>query len=384
MTQDVKTIIGEIFNEIADGLEKGHYGERVRIGITTIGSEHGIEEVVRGAEMAAGNMAGLDVVLIGPSPGTELEAINPGDCERDIHSEMERLLDEGYIHGCVTMHYNFPLGVSTVGRVITPGRGREMIISTTTGASSSHRVEGMVRNAIYGIAVAKALGKKEPTLGILNVDGAKQVERVLNQLKEGGYPINFATSVRKDGGCVMRGNDLLAGAPDVMVMDTLTGNLMMKIFSAFTTGGSYEALGYGYGPGIGKGFNRIIGIISRASGAPVIANAIKFMAEMKKGNLLDIKEREISLAEKAGLERLLKELKEETAGGTAEVKVPPKKPVTEEITGIDILELDNAVRLLWKEGIYAETGMGCAGPVILTTPEDNERARLILRDYTGK
>lgn len=40
----------------------------------------------------------------------------------------------------------------------------------------------------------------------------------------------------------MRGNDLLAGTPDIMVMDSLTGNLMMKIFSAYTTGGSYESL----------------------------------------------------------------------------------------------------------------------------------------------
>ena len=40
----------------------------------------------------------------------------------------------------------------------------------------------------------------------------------------------------------MRGNDLLAGAPDVMVTDTLTGNIFMKVFSSFTTGGNYESL----------------------------------------------------------------------------------------------------------------------------------------------
>ena len=48
----------------------------------------------------------------------------------------------------------------------------------------------------------------------------------------------------------MRGNDLLAGVPDIMVSDTLTGNILMKIFSSYTTGGSYESQGYGYGPGI--------------------------------------------------------------------------------------------------------------------------------------
>lgn len=51
----------------------------------------------------------------------------------------------------------------------------------------------------------------------------------------------------------MRGNDLLAGTADVMVMDPLTGNLMMKIFSAYTTGGSYESLGMATEPGIGEG-----------------------------------------------------------------------------------------------------------------------------------
>ena len=30
----------------------------------------------------------------------------------------------------------------------------------------------------------------------------------------------------------MRGNDLLMGIPDVMVTDTLTGNLLMKVFSS--------------------------------------------------------------------------------------------------------------------------------------------------------
>ena len=40
----------------------------------------------------------------------------------------------------------------------------------------------------------------------------------------------------------MRGNDLLRGTPDIMVMDSLTGNLMMKVFSSYTTGGNYESL----------------------------------------------------------------------------------------------------------------------------------------------
>ncbi len=35
----------------------------------------------------------------------------------------------------------------------------------------------------------------------------------------------------------MRGNDVLSGAPDVMVMDSLTGNLVIKMLSSFASGG---------------------------------------------------------------------------------------------------------------------------------------------------
>ena len=35
------------------------------------------------------------------------------------------------------MHYPFPIGVSTVGKVITPGLGKPMYLATTTGTSLS-------------------------------------------------------------------------------------------------------------------------------------------------------------------------------------------------------------------------------------------------------
>ena len=87
----------------------------------------------------------------------------------------------------------------------------------------------MVKNALYGIITAKALGIENPAVGILNVDG-EAGRKSIKRVKTGGYDINFAESVRSDGGCIMRGNDLLAAASDVMVMDTLTGNIMMKVF----------------------------------------------------------------------------------------------------------------------------------------------------------
>src|SRR5699024_2894468 len=98
----------------------------------------------------------------------------------------------------------FPIGVSTVGRAVTPAKGKEMYIATTTGTSSTDRIEGMIKNAVYGIITAKACGNPNPTVGILNVDGARQTEKALKELQANGYDIAFAESGRADGGCVMR------------------------------------------------------------------------------------------------------------------------------------------------------------------------------------
>ena len=218
---------------------------------------------------------------------------------------MEELLKNKEVDGAVTMHFPFPIGVSTVGRAVTPAKGKEMFVATTTGTSSADRVEGMIKNAIYGIIAAKACGKSNPTVGILNVDGARQTEIALKQLKENGYDISFAESARADGGCVMRGNDVLQGSPDIMVCDSLSGNILIKMLSSFTTGGSFEATGYGYGPGIGEGYDQLVMIISRASGAPLITGAIRYAAELIRGKVFDVAKKEFAAANKAGLKDIL-------------------------------------------------------------------------------
>jgi hypothetical protein len=371
---DVKAMIGEVFNEVADAILTGNFGSKVKVGLTTLGSEHGTEELVKGAEMAAKKYKDFEVLLIGPKVNTSLKIVEV-NCESEMHKKMDQLLDEGELDAAVTMHYNFPIGVSSVGKVITPGFGKELILSTTTGSSSTHRVEGMVKNALYGIITAKTLGIKNPTVGILNVDGARQVERALKELVKNGYEINFSKSLRADGGSIMRGNDLLAASSDVMVMDTLTGNIMMKIFSSFTTGGSYESLGCGYGPGVGDGYKKIICILSRASGAPVVCEALRYAASCAKGKLTQIAKNEFANARKAGLDEILRELTTDVKKSVPqEIKMPNKKVVTKSIAGIDILELDNAVAILAKAEIYSESGMGCTGPIVLTADEDYEKA----------
>ena len=366
---------------MAEGLETGSFAKRIRVGLTTLGSELGTEELVKGAELAAARNPAIETVLIGSSGNSSLRTVAVED-EEKMHEKMEEMLDSGEIDCCVTMHYNFPIGVSTVGRVLTPGAGKEMYIATTTGTSAVARVEAMVKNAICGIACAKAMGNPKPTLGILNVDGARQTERMLLELKEKGYEINFAVSGRSDGGHVMRGNDLLTGTPDIMVTDTLTGNILMKVFSSYTTGGSYEAVGYGYGPGVGEGYSRIILILSRASGAPVAANAIEYAAGLARGRLAEMTAGEMAAAQKAGLEDLLVQIKKEqpAAESREKVQAPPKRIVTASISGIDIIDLDSAVEVLWKGGIYAETGMGCTGPVVMVAEDQLDEAAALLKN----
>ena len=378
--QNIKKMIADVFEDIATGIETGGFAKKVRVGVTTIGSEHGEENVIKGAEIAQEKDPSIEVVLIGHKCDSKLKQYNV-ESDEEGYKVMEELLDSGEIDACVTMHYSFPIGVSTVGRVVTPAMGSEMTLATTTGTSSPHRVEAMVLNAIAGIITAKAMGNPEPTLGILNVDGARQVERALKEIDKGGYKIHFAESARADGGCVMRGNDLLMGTPDIMVTDTLTGNLLMKVFSSYVTGGSFEAHGYGYGPGIGSGYERLIYIISRASGYPVIANAIKYAAECVRGDIKKLIKDEYKKANKAGLEKVISDLEEaskKTSGPKEEVKAPAEEITDGSIGGIDILEMEDAVQALWKEGIFASSGMGCTGPVVMVNSSKLDAAKKVL------
>ena len=379
----IEKIIAQSFLKMAEGLETGAFMDRPKIALTGMGSEHGEENAMAAAKMAA--KRGVDVYYIGTLTAEGVTTI-PVANDEEGHKKMEEMLNNHEVDGAVTMHYPFPIGVSTVGRAITPAKGREMFIANTTGTSSSDRIEGMIKNAVSGIITAKACGVENPTVGILNVDGARQTEMALNQLKANGYEFTWAESARADGGAVMRGNDVLEGTPDVLVTDSLTGNVLVKMLAAFTTGGSFESTGFGYGPGIGSGYDKLILIISRASGAPLIANAIQYAAELVRGKVFDRAKEEFANAEKAGLTRIL-EARKAAAKPAAEEKVemPPAEPCTASIAGIEVMDLEDAARALWKQGIYAETGMGCTGPLVMMSEANHERALEILKKagYVG-
>lgn len=371
--QSVEQMIAKTFLDLADILERGASVPRVRLALTGIGSEHGEETVLEGAYAA--HKKGIQVVYIGTRTRVGIECIQ-ADSEQEAHMRMEELLSSKQVDGAVTMHYPFPIGVATIGRASTPGRGRDIFLATTTGTTATRRAETLTQNAVIGLTAAKTCGIVRPTVGILNIEGARQAEAALRQLKQNGYDLEFAESGRADGGCIMRGNDLLSGACDVMVCDSLTGNILQKMLSSFTTGGGYESLGSGYGPGLGEGFDKLIMIVSRASGAPVIAGALEYAAQLVSGKYLDVLKDEFARANRAGLEQiaaLRAEPRQET------VTTPAKEVVTHEITGVEVTDVEDAVRSLWIASIYAESGMGCTGPVILVSEAKAEAAEAALR-----
>lgn len=377
--KDIQAQIADLFNEMATGLETGSFGKKPRIVVTGLGSEHGEDNVLAACREAAAK--GIEVLYLGTKSIDGVETIEAASDDEQF-ARMEELLDTKQADAAVAMHYPFPIGVATVGRVIAPATGKPLYLATTTGTAATDRVDAMVKNAVAGVIAAKACGIAAPTVGILNIDGARQAEIVLNRLKENGYDLNFATSGRADGGAVMRGNDVLRGTPDVMVMDSLTGNVLTKMMSAQSSGGGIETSGDGYGPGIGQGHKSLVMIVSRASGVPVIAGAISYAAELVRGHVFDIADKEYEAAERAGLTRELEARKKTAAAPAAaeEVKAPPKEVVTHELAGIEVMDLEDAVAALWKQNIYAESGMGCTGPIIRINEAKAEDAEHVLKD----
>lgn len=374
---NTQKLIRDTFLDLARALETGRLEDAPGIALSAPGSEHGEDKTLEAALQAKRN--GVNVHYIGSLTHPDLTCHKAQD-ETQAHQIMEQLLADGICKGAVAMHYPFPIGVATVGRVPAPATGKALYLATTTGTAATDRVEAMVRGAIAGIITAKACGIEQPTVGLLNIDGARQAEGILKKLNEQGYPVTFAQSARAGGGCILRGNDVLAGSCDVAVMDSLTGNVVIKMLSAFSSGGIYETTGDGYGPGIGEGYERLVAIVSRASGTAVVANALSYAAQIAGSPWQQIASAEYQQAYHAGLKTLLDGLSSRrNAPAQEEVQPPPQEVVTQDIAGVEVMELEEAVRLLWKQGIYAQSGMGCTGPVVMVSDQNLSRALAILK-----
>lgn len=390
-----KKRIGEALKDFVTAVENS--APQVRIGLMMAGSVLNQTELLEAARTAIENDRGLIVVGIGQKPenfaeikkqkwASRLEWIECSNDENAIAEKMQQALAEHSPHteimGSVAMHYPFPIGVTTIGRVQSPAKGKSMLIASCTGTSALQRAEAMFRNTVYAVATAKALGIEKPSVGILNIEYAPLVERMLLKLQENGYPICFGSSARSDGGILLRGNDLIAGSVDICVTDSLTGNIIVKIMSAFQSGGLYETTGWGYGASVGENWNYIVSIISRASGVPVVANALMNTAQLVRADLTGKVQKEIQNAKSAKFEDILKTFLQDHTDKTnsEEIAAPPSVPCDSTIGGIDVLDLDNAVHALWKEKIYAESAMGCTGPVIKFASANKDAVLAILKE----
>lgn len=61
------------------------------------------------------------------------------------------------------------------------------------------------------------------------------------------------------------------------------------------------------------------------------------------------------------------------------VRMPEVFPSREGIRDFVMLTIEDGVKALWKEGIYAESSMGCTGPVIKVASKNLQKAESILR-----
>lgn len=393
-----KKRIGEALKDFVTAVENS--ASQVRIGLMMSGSVLNQTDLLEAAQTAIMSDRGLTVVGIGKKPdnfaaikkqkwASRLEWIECSCDENDIAEKMEQALAEGVayspcngIMGAVAMHYSFPIGVTTIGRVQSPAKGKSMLIASCTGTSALQRAEAMFKNTVYALATAKALGIEKPTVGILNIEYASLVERMLLKLQENGYPIYFGSSVRSDSGILLRGNDLIAGSVDICVTDSLTGNIIVKMMSAFQSCGLYETTGWGYGASVGENWKYIVSIVSRASGIPVVVNALINTAQLVRADLAGKVQKEIQDAKSAKFNDILKTfLQEHTDKNNLEkISAPPSGPCDCTVGGIDVLDLENAVHALWKEKIYAESAMGCTGPVIKFASANKNAILTILKE----
>lgn len=376
MTQSKDLV--EVLRSAAAGL-KGQRNQ-VTVALTALGSELPVDELLKAAQLASDS---IKAVVIGPKAAEGLDHYEANDLVA-AHQKMNELFQAGEIQAAVTLHYPFPLGVATISCLVCPATGKRMVLASTTGTSDTIRASALVKNAISGIALAKAMGVQKPTVGLLNIDGASTAERALKRLVDAGYELQWAGSHRADGGALMRGNDLIQGTPDVMVCDSLTGNILIKLWSASQSGGNVETVGAGYGIGLGAEQQYPIAIISRASGAPVISEAMRFSGQLVSGGVMQSWQQEWKKANACGLRDIFASLQpasSPTASQESEIAMPPKTTVNEEIHGVDILEIEDAKLALWKEGIYAETGMGCTGPVVMVNKEVYDQAKAKLKAF---
>ena len=89
MSKFIEKTIANTFMEIAQGLETGSFGKKPKIALTGMGSEHGEENAMQAAVMAA--REGVEVYYIGSLEAEGVITVKVADDEEG-HKKMEEML----------------------------------------------------------------------------------------------------------------------------------------------------------------------------------------------------------------------------------------------------------------------------------------------------
>ena len=96
MADKIERIIADTFLQMAEGLETGNFGKKPKIALTGMGSEHGEENAMEAAKMAAKD--GIEVYYIGTLEAEGVTTVKVADDEEG-HKKMEELLASHEIDG---------------------------------------------------------------------------------------------------------------------------------------------------------------------------------------------------------------------------------------------------------------------------------------------
>ena len=87
--KNLEKTIAKAFLEMAEGLESGSFGVKPKIALTGMGSEHGEENAMAAAKMAAAR--GVDVYYIGTLEAEGVTTVKVAD-EDEGHKKMEEMV----------------------------------------------------------------------------------------------------------------------------------------------------------------------------------------------------------------------------------------------------------------------------------------------------
>ena len=184
MASSIEKVIASTFMEMAQGLESGQYGRRPKIALTGMGSEHGEENSMQAAVMAA--KQGVDVYYIGTLEAEGVTTIKVTDDEEG-HKKMEDMLKNKEIDGAVTMHFPFPIGVSTVGAFCNSCKRKRNVHRQYNRNFQYRSYRRNDQERSLWCDCSKGMWNRKTNRWYSQWDGARQTEKALKELQSNGW-----------------------------------------------------------------------------------------------------------------------------------------------------------------------------------------------------